>query len=93
MTSNDLSLANLIGKDIFIKIPEWKGTELCKVKLVGVETGGIWFESADFMESMFEGTQHKMTEKSVAIFLPYGQILGIYYFGWGGPWISEKVAQ
>ncbi len=45
------------------------------------------------MESMFEGTQYKMTPRSVLLFVPFAQILAIYDFGGGGPWISEKVAE
>jgi hypothetical protein len=92
MTPNSPSLANLIGKKISIKIPLWKADTVLWVTLVGVEAGGIWIESDDFMEQFFAETAHTMTPVSMQIFVPYYQILAIYHPG-GGPWISEKVAE
>jgi hypothetical protein len=92
MLSDQPSLSLLIGERIFIKMPLFKGNAVITVLLIGVETGGIWVESNDFMEAMFEGTEHKMSPRSMQIFVPYAQILAIYYPG-GGPWISEKVTE
>jgi hypothetical protein len=92
MPADGLSLSNLVGQNIAIKIPAFKEGKLITVKLCGVEAGGVWIESHDFMESIPEGTPTKMTPRSFVIFVPYTQILAIYYPG-GGPWISEKVVQ
>jgi hypothetical protein len=92
MASGPISLSSFIGKQIQAKIPAFRNN-VVTVTLRGVEAGGIWIESADFMESMFEGTQYKMTPRSVLLFVPFAQILAIYDFGGGGPWISEKVAE
>jgi len=92
MTDQQPSLSKLIGKRISIKVPLWKENTVMVVSLVGVETGGIWIESAQIMEELLAETPYKMTQASMQIFVPFQQILAIYYPG-GGPWISEKVAQ
>lgn len=92
MSDQQPSLSSLIGKRINIKIPLWKENAVMSLTLVGVEAGGIWVESEQFMEEFFADTPHKMTQTSVQVFVPFAQILAIYHFG-GGPWISEKVAQ
>ncbi len=92
MASDNLSLASLVGQEVYAKIPSWQQNKIVKIRLVGVDTGGIWIESSDFMEHFFEGTPHTMTSTSVQVFVPYAQILAIYHVG-GGPWISEKVAR
>jgi hypothetical protein len=92
MDSSKLSLSNLIGQQIYVKIPAWKPDKILTVSLIGVDVGGIWIESNEFMEEFVAGAPHKMTQNSVQIFVPYPQILAIYHVG-GGPWISEKVAE
>jgi hypothetical protein len=92
MASGNLSLSSLVGQDIYAKIPAWQENRIVTIRLVGVDTGGIWIESRDFMENFFQGTSLTMTSESVQVFVPYSQILAIYRIG-GGPWISEKVAQ
>jgi len=92
MPPDPVSLSQFIGKDLRIKIPALRD-DVVIVRLRGVEAGGIWFESADFMEAFFEGTPHKMSPRSVLLFVPYAQIVAIYNFGGGGPWISEKVVE
>ena len=92
MTSHELSLSNLVGEQIFIKIPLWKEDKIMTVTLVAVDGGGIWIESNDFMEEFFAGSPYKMAPNSLQLFVPFPQILAIYHVG-GGPWMSEKVAQ
>lgn len=90
--SEPLALAALVGQELFIKVPAWKADQVFTIKLLGVEAGGIWVEPPDFMETMFEGTPYKMTQKHGVVFVPYGQIVAIYHFV-EGTWISERVAQ
>ncbi len=92
MASDNLSLSNLVGQKIYVKIPAWKEGKIMTVSLVAVDIGGIWIESSEFMEDFFAGTPHKMSPKSVQLFVPYAQILAIYHIG-GGPWISETVVE
>src|SRR5207253_996750 len=64
MTSKQPSLSSLIGQRISLKIPLWKENTLMVVSLVGVETGGIWIESEQFMEELLAETPYKMTQAS-----------------------------
>ncbi len=88
-----VSLSNYIGKRITIRIPAFKDGQLTEVLLRGVDPGGIWFESGDFMEELLKATPHKMTQASAVIFVPFAQIVAIYDFVGGGPWISERVGE
>ena len=92
MNIEKLSLSTLVGQEIYVKIPAWKQDQIMSVYLVGVEFGGIWIESRDFMEEFVASTPHTMTQKFLQVFVPYAQILAIYHAG-GGSWISEKIAQ
>jgi hypothetical protein len=92
MDSSSLSLSSLVGKDIYAKIPLFKGNEMVTLKLLAVENGGIWVESKDFMEEMLLGTPHKMTAKTFALFLPFAQILAIYTLT-NAPWISQRALE
>jgi len=92
MESDSISLAKLIGENILAKIPSFKEGKVVTLKLVAVETGGIWVESQEFMEDMFSETPHTMTPKTFQIFLPFAQILAIYAIV-DSPWISKRVAQ
>jgi hypothetical protein len=73
-------------------MPALKEGQMVKVKLVNVESGGIWISSDDLMETLIEGTHHTMTQHSMVIFVPYVHILAVYWFG-AGAWISEKVVR
>ena len=92
MDSDSISLAKFVGGDILAKIPAFKNGAMVTLRLVAVETGGIWIESQDFMEDMFSETTHTMTQRSFQIFLPFAQILGIYAIV-DSPWISKRVAE
>lgn len=92
MDNDPISLAKLIGTDILAKIPAFRGNNVITLKLLGVEAGGIWVESQDFMEEMFASTEHTMTPKTFALFLPFAQILVLYALA-DFPWISKRVAE
>jgi hypothetical protein len=91
MSNNQISLANLVGTDILAKIPTFKNGAMVSLKLVAVESSGIWIESEDFMEDMLAGTPHTMTAKTFQIFLPFAQILAIYSLA-DTPWLSKRIA-
>jgi hypothetical protein len=92
MENGQISLAKLVGTDILAKIPAFKGNAMVTLRLVSVETGGIWVESQDFMEDMFSETKHTMTPKSFLLFVPFAQILAVYAMV-DSPWISRRVAE
>jgi hypothetical protein len=92
METERMSLDQYVGTNIMVKIPDWKGNEIVSVKLAGIEAGGIWIESQDFMEEFLAGTQHAMTAKTLVVFVPYARILAIYVM-LDVPWISKRVAE
>ena len=92
MENESVSLANLVGGNIYAKIPAFKDGTVVTLKLIAVETGGIWVESHEFMEDMFAGTAHTMTPKTFLLFVPFAQILALYTLV-DSPWISKRVAE
>jgi hypothetical protein len=92
MNNQPVSLANLVGQNILIKIPAFKDGAMVTVKLIALENGGIWIESQEFMEDMFAGTSHTMTANTFVLFLPFAQILTIYSTV-PSPWISKRVVE
>jgi hypothetical protein len=92
MDASGLSLANLVGEKLFVKIPAWKPDQVTAVTLVAVDIGGIWIESPDFMEEFFAGTPCPISQDSIQLFLPYSQILAVFHLG-GGAWISDKTIE
>ena len=80
MENEPISLTQYVGQDLYAKIPDWKANEAVPIKLIGVEAGGIWIESQDFMEEFFSGTPHTMSIKAMPIFVPYSRILANYTF-------------
>jgi hypothetical protein len=93
MSPESMSLANLIGQEIHARIPSYQTDKpFLELRLLGVEAGGIWVESHDFMEEIFATTSYTMSPKTIVLFLPYAQILAIYVPR-DSPWISRKAAQ
>jgi hypothetical protein len=92
MENEPISLAKFVGREIYAKMPAFKDGKMVTLKLLAVETGGIWIESQDFMEDMFSETTHTMTPRSFHLFLPFAQILAIYVIV-DSPWISKRIAE
>jgi hypothetical protein len=87
-----ISLTDLIGKEIVALIPFLDSKELQKVKLINVETSGLWVESKALQEWAVEGTHHAVTPKTAVVFLPFSQIVAVID-SLDVPWISDKVMQ
>ena len=77
MKSEPISLTRLIGTQVLAKVRAYRDETLLTFKLLGVESGGIWIETADFMEGMFRDSPDR--PKVIVLFLPYAQILAIYH--------------
>jgi hypothetical protein len=92
MSDDAVSLAGLVGTNVFVTIPAFKRGQMTIVKLIGVEVGGIWIESDDLMAEMLAGLPITMTQRRARVFIPFAQLLAVYTFG-GGPWISETIAK
>jgi hypothetical protein len=66
-----MQLSDLIGDQVVMLIPKLHPTIFQKVKLLSVETGGIWIESQDVMNKILEGVGVSSSPQTLALFLPY----------------------
>ncbi len=84
-----IKLDEHIGEKIFIcpkhpLNPEDSGQKTYSVKLVGVDSGGIWFEHEDATRRLFSDMRAEGypvspdVPKILAFFLPYSEL----YFAW-----------
>jgi hypothetical protein len=73
--TNSVQFADLIGQQILVLIPKINTTLYQKVKLHGVEAGGLWLESQDVTNALLQTLGAPATEKTVVFFWPYHQIL------------------
>jgi hypothetical protein len=69
-----ISLQDLIGKEIIASIPIFHRTTLQKMKLINVESSGLWVESRTISDSMLKHIGYTYSPKSVIFFLPFHQI-------------------
>lgn len=70
-----MSFTDHIGQVIHVVIPKiLHETELCPVKLVGVDAGGIWIESQMFTNFILSGLGKATSSKTMILFVPYGLI-------------------
>ncbi|HEV2383272.1 MAG TPA: hypothetical protein VG206_26190 [Terriglobia bacterium] len=70
-----MSLKSLIGQSIMAKVPALSEGPFSILKLLGVEHGGIWVESQEFINRTlgYIGVAAAAPESPV-LFLPYHQI-------------------
>jgi hypothetical protein len=69
-----MQLSDYIGRAIVLVIPLFPASEAAKptsVKLLGVETGGIWVENEAFANQLFEVIEEKPSATPPAFFVPY----------------------
>jgi hypothetical protein len=67
-------LQNLIGQTILALVPSIHGTDLQKLKLHGVENGGLWIESQELTNVFLSRVGAQTAPKTMVFFLPYHQI-------------------
>ena len=74
----ELELRRLIGHQVIVMGPSFIDNEkLDSVKLLAVEDAGIWIESQEAVDRVVGRLQKKPSAPSLAIFVPYGQIVTI----------------
>ncbi len=74
----ELELRRLIGLQVIVTGPSFIDNEkLESVKLLAVEDAGIWIESQEAVDRLVGKLQKKASASSLAIFIPYGQIVTI----------------
>lgn len=83
------TLEGLIGHSIVIRSVPLHEEHPVKVKLVGIENGGLWIESQDATNHWLAEMKQQATPKTLVWFLPYAQIAWIMGSG-DYPALSEK---
>jgi hypothetical protein len=83
-------LKSMIGSFIFVSIIS--AGELEKVKLLGVEFGGIWIESKKLIEGFLALSESKILSNTPIIFIPYSRLSGIITVT-DVPTIGEKLLE
>ena len=74
----EIELRRLIGHQVIVMGPSFiDNDKLESVKLLAVEEAGIWIESQDAVDRVIGRLQKKPSSKSLAFFVPYGQIVTI----------------
>ena len=84
------TLIDLIGKEILIRCLFIEEKHPVFVQLVSVEQGGIWVESQELTNKLFEGLGVQMSANSPVFFVPYAKIEWINHFVSGRAALSEK---
>jgi hypothetical protein len=70
-----MHLSDMVGDQILIRTAIFGDpNKLHKVKLLGVEAGGIWIESQEFLNVALQIGGVASTENIPVIFVPYHQI-------------------
>ena len=81
-------LKNMIGEFIFLSLVS--GPDLVKVKLIGVEFGGIWIEHKKLSEGFLSMSESKMLPNTPIVFIPYSALKSIIA-ALGVPLIDETL--
>jgi hypothetical protein len=69
-----MQFAELVGQQILLNIPRLDQTHYQKVKLIGVETGGLWLESQALTNCVLQARGVPAAPKTLVWFLPYHEI-------------------
>jgi hypothetical protein len=69
-----MQLSDYIGQEIVLLIPIIDPLKFQKVKLLGVETGGIWIESQTLLNVILKQLGQQSALMSVAHFFPYHEV-------------------
>jgi hypothetical protein len=84
-----MQLADYIGGEILISIPHFDPKLLLRVKLHGVEAGGIWIESQKFANEFLTHVGASSAPRTAVFFVPYSQVT-FAAVSIAGPSLNEK---
>ena len=84
-----MQLSDYIGQEIVMQIPFIDPKIGQRVKLLGVEAGGVWIESQTLINLALKSFGLATTPKSFAFFFPYHAI-AFGFVAIEGPALSEK---
>ena len=84
-----MQFTELIGQTILMTIPQVHATQWQKVKLRGVDIGGLWIESQSLTNGLLQLAGAATALRTVVIFLPYHAISQAVHF-LDEPSLSER---
>jgi hypothetical protein len=67
-------LTEMVGEVIAVMSPVLHPNEMQRVKLLAVETGGVWIESQSFTNGFLRYIGQSVAPRTLIFFLPYHQI-------------------
>jgi hypothetical protein len=74
----EIELRSLIGHRVIVMGPTFLDNDkLESVKLLAVETAGIWIESQEAVDKVVGRLQKRPSTSGLAFFIPFGQITSI----------------
>jgi hypothetical protein len=69
-----MQFQNYIGQTLLFQIPKIHEVKYWKLKLLGVDPGGVWVESQDLTNSLLQAFNVPTMPKTPALFVPYHAI-------------------
>jgi hypothetical protein len=69
-----MTLSEMIGQEIIVMIPLIEDGHYQKVRLMGVEAGGVWIHSQTMINQVYAVVGEAASERTPVFFLPYHQI-------------------
>jgi hypothetical protein len=69
-----MQFSELIGTEIHVLIPQFHPLQYQKLKLVGIETGGLWLQSNLLTNVVLEHFEIQTASPTLTFFLPYHEI-------------------
>jgi len=84
-----MNFAQLVGQTVALLIPKVNPFVVQRVKLVGVDAGGIWIESQAAMNVILRTLNLPSAPRTLAFFLPYHEIT-FGFVGTEGVSLDEK---
>jgi hypothetical protein len=74
----EIELSKLVGRRVIIMGPRFLENEKPQsVKILAVETAGIWIESQEATDKLIANLQRKPSSEGLAFFVPFAQITSI----------------
>jgi hypothetical protein len=70
-----MKLSDYVGQTLMMMIPFIEPDHYQQVKLMGVESGGIWIECQTLIDQMYSALEMPASERTPVFFVPYQQIV------------------
>ena len=84
-----MQFSELLNQPILMTIPKMHPTKYQTVKVVGVESGGLWIECQEITNRVLQMAGAPSAPRTIVVFLPYHSIGEVAHFV-DGPSLNEK---